>query len=1036
MKFLNNYRRVSRPRTERALRRRPRSLFSRPYLEMLEDRLTPSTLQFVAPFNPLVYQASSFNALTISWNAGQVTFNDSKENIALVGSGFGSFTGGGTHTVTGPANQIAEIDIQNPTSHTSLVLDDSADTAVQTVNLRASTGMFGDAEVAGLPNGPIRYQYAGTNNVKVITSTVAGDVVNVLATGGLGSTAIVGRGNESVNVGNAGRLTSILAPLSITDPPLSAYTTITVDDSADPAAGTTTLSNLPSDPTFGLISGLASVPLTYRYVDTAALTVHTGTATGNVVTVQATGTPTTLMGHAAETVHVGNAGSLAGLAGTLTIQNPPNFTTLNVDDSADTVLRTALLSSYTSGGYLFGQITGLGGQAINYKYNDTSGVTLTTGPVAGNVVNVQATGGIGATTIVGTAAETVNVGNAGSLAGLFSSIYLQNTQNYTALSVDDSADASLRTATLSTFISPDNNPYGAITGLSLASINYKYKDSGGVTINTGTAAGDVVNVQGIGGPGGVALIGHAAETVNVGNAGLAALGTSLNVENAAGLTDLNVDDSADPAVQNMMLSTIANNPGIGALSFQNAVEVYYQYAGTHNVTLHTGPAAGNVVNVAATGGQGITTIIGNASESVGVGNLGSLAGIVAPLSIQNSNLTSIGVGDYADSTPRTALLSTVSAGVGQISGLGAAAISYQYAGTASLVLYTGPVAGDVVNVQATGGSGTTFLYGDAPETVNIGTGGSVAAILSPLDIENAPSYTTIAVDDSMDASAHNVFLSTSGMPHYKQYGSITGLALAAITFKDVDIDSVLIHGGTGGNIFNIQQTGVPVNLSGGSGNDTFVFSDGAGLSGGTIDGGPGTNTLDYHLYTTSVNVNLGLGTATGTGGVNNIQNATGGSANDTLIGNAQANVLVGNDGNDVIKGGGGNDILVGGAGNDTLTAGSGRTILIGGTGSDVLVGGGDQDILIGGTTDYDANTAALVQIMAEWRQTSETYQQRIDHIRGTVPGGLNGAFLFDASTVHDDGVPDTLTGKGNRDWFWGNLSEITDLGTGGAEQVN
>ena len=34
------------------------------------------------------------------------------------------------------------------------------------------------------------------------------------------------------------------------------------------------------------------------------------------------------------------------------------------------------------------------------------------------------------------------------------------------------------------------------------------------------------------------------------------------------------------------------------------------------------------------------------------------------------------------------------------------------------------------------------------------------------------------------------------------------------------------------------------NLTGGAGADTFVFADGAGID-GTIDGGDGTNTLDY-----------------------------------------------------------------------------------------------------------------------------------------------------------------------------------------------
>ena len=47
-----------------------------------------------------------------------------------------------------------------------------------------------------------------------------------------------------------------------------------------------------------------------------------------------------------------------------------------------------------------------------------------------------------------------------------------------------------------------------------------------------------------------------------------------------------------------------------------------------------------------------------------------------------------------------------------------------------------------------------------------------------------------------------------------------------------------------------------------------------------------------------------------------IENATGGSGNDVLIGNAAANVLTGNAGNDTLIGRGGKDFLVGGAGAD------------------------------------------------------------------------------------------------------------------------
>ena len=52
-----------------------------------------------------------------------------------------------------------------------------------------------------------------------------------------------------------------------------------------------------------------------------------------------------------------------------------------------------------------------------------------------------------------------------------------------------------------------------------------------------------------------------------------------------------------------------------------------------------------------------------------------------------------------------------------------------------------------------------------------------------------------------------------------------------------------------------------------------------------------------------------------------IENATGGSGNDVLIGNAAANVLTGNGGNDVLMGREGKDFLSGGAGADKFVFG-------------------------------------------------------------------------------------------------------------------
>jgi serralysin len=111
----------------------------------------------------------------------------------------------------------------------------------------------------------------------------------------------------------------------------------------------------------------------------------------------------------------------------------------------------------------------------------------------------------------------------------------------------------------------------------------------------------------------------------------------------------------------------------------------------------------------------------------------------------------------------------------------------------------------------------------------------------------------------------------------------------------------------------------------------------------TIWDGGGNDTYDFSSYTTALSINLTPGewsiTSTaqlaklGSGQVargnianawmhqNNtaslIENATGGSASDLIVGNDGANVLIGGNGNDSLKGLGGNDTIDGGQGVDT-----------------------------------------------------------------------------------------------------------------------
>ena len=133
-----------------------------------------------------------------------------------------------------------------------------------------------------------------------------------------------------------------------------------------------------------------------------------------------------------------------------------------------------------------------------------------------------------------------------------------------------------------------------------------------------------------------------------------------------------------------------------------------------------------------------------------------------------------------------------------------------------------------------------------------------------------------------------------------------------------------------------------------SGNDTYGFKefnkDAVGNDIYIHDGG-GLDTFDAHEQTLDLNIDLTPGSWIYAGektahlALNNdgtptehqmfigygtqIENAKGGSGNDTIKGNSAANYLFGFDGDDTIDGGAGNDQIEGGRGADTLTGGKG-----------------------------------------------------------------------------------------------------------------
>jgi len=134
---------------------------------------------------------------------------------------------------------------------------------------------------------------------------------------------------------------------------------------------------------------------------------------------------------------------------------------------------------------------------------------------------------------------------------------------------------------------------------------------------------------------------------------------------------------------------------------------------------------------------------------------------------------------------------------------------------------------DTVNVPSTYYATPVYLYGNATETINVGSGGSVQGIAAALTVENSPAYLALNVDDSADSGSRTVTMGTYTPGGDTAFGYIAGLASGNINYEFADTSSVSVATGTGtNNVVNILNTGVTTTLNGGGGSRTVNIGNG------------------------------------------------------------------------------------------------------------------------------------------------------------------------------------------------------------------
>lgn len=351
-------------------------------------------------------------------------------------------------------------------------------------------------------------------------------------------------------------------------------------------------------------------------------------------------------------------------------------------------------------------------------------------------------------------------------------------------------------------------------------------------------------------------------------------------------------------------------------------------------------------------------------------------------------------------------------------------------------LVTGGTGADTFNASAgidsfNGGSGTdTYNFSGATGAINVNlTLGSNQII----DDGFGSTESVTSVENVTGSSFNDTITGTTGANTISGNDgddTINGDAGAdtlnggnGIDTIDGGADNDTIDGGAGNDIIN-----------GGSGDDSIV----GGSGDDTIDGGTnnavgaatGGDTANYSAATAAVTVDLSVmgvnatGTNIGSDTLTNIENVTGGTGNDILRGDANANRLTGGTGNDTINGRGGNDFLFGGTDDDTLIGGAGNDALDGGTGFDTAdystaASGITASMTLGTVSnDGDGGADTLTGIEAvtgtNFNDTITSAHNNYTFFGGTGTDTLNYSFATQNVTATLNGFGATITGTINK----------------------
>jgi Ca2+-binding RTX toxin-like protein len=234
-------------------------------------------------------------------------------------------------------------------------------------------------------------------------------------------------------------------------------------------------------------------------------------------------------------------------------------------------------------------------------------------------------------------------------------------------------------------------------------------------------------------------------------------------------------------------------------------------------------------------------------------------------------------------------------------------------------------------------------------------------------------------------------------------------------------------------------------LQGGDGNDVLSPGDG----GGSVDGGDGTDTLDLSLDDLGVpsgvtmSARLDTGVAQIGGGapiaLAGLENLTGGSADDLLVGDGGANRLRGGRGDDRLEGGGGDDVYVHRLAVDGAPADTGSDRILDTGGFDRLrftLRQLDSAERVGDDLVLRGTSANLITITIEGQFAGNAVERLEDPASGGTIGLATGPVDGeDSSLLAGANAPDRLDGGGGDDLIFGQGGRDALQGGAGDDRI-